>query len=364
MPKQAFDPEIFRKLFLLLLVAVVTVIFFLMVRPFLMAVLLAAVLSAFAHPLYLRLLPPCKGKKGVASALTLSIVTVVVVVPMLGLAGVVVREAVQIVQQVRPWVERQLSQPTEIDRLFEMLPFSTFLEPYKDQVVEKLGEFVTQTGAFLVGRLAATTRGTAVFFFMVFIMLYAMYFFLIDGRKALDKILYYMPLGPEQEQRMVGKFVSVTRAMIKGIFVIGLLQGALGGLAFWVVGIEGAFFWGTVMAVLSIIPGVGTALVWGPAVIYLFAVGEVGAAIGLAIWSAGLVASVDNVLRPWLVGVDTKMPDLLILLGMLGGLVLFGAAGVIVGPIVAAVFLTVWDIYGTAFESLLPPVKRETIDNA
>ncbi len=194
------------------------------------------------------------------------------------------------------------------------------------------------------------------FFFHLFVMFYALFFFLIDGNTLLNKILYYMPLSSEQEYRMVGKFTSVARATIKGTLVIGVVQGGLAGAAFFLAGIDGAAFWTTIMAVLSIIPGVGTALVWIPACVYLVAVGRLGTAILLFIWCAAIVGTVDNVLRPWLVGKDTKMPDLLILLGTLGGLLLFGAAGIIIGPIVAALFVTIWDIYGVAFKDFLPEV--------
>jgi predicted PurR-regulated permease PerM len=193
-------------------------------------------------------------------------------------------------------------------------------------------------------------------------MLYAMFFFLMDGPRILDKFLYYMPLSPADEERMVEKFLSVSRATIKGTLIIGIVQGGLAGIAFWVVGIDGAVFWGTIMAILSIIPGVGTALVWIPAVIYLVAKGHMGSAIGLFVWCAAVVGTVDNVLRPWLVGKDTKMPDLLILLGTLGGLIVFGAPGIIIGPIIAALFVTIWDIYGTAFKDVLPattPIKLD-----
>jgi predicted PurR-regulated permease PerM len=164
-----------------------------------------------------------------------------------------------------------------------------------------------------------------------------------------------MPLTAKDENRMVEKFVSVSRATLKGTLVIGLVQGGLAGIAFFVLGINGAFFWGTIMAVLSIIPGVGVALVWIPAAGYLLVIGSSIKALLLTLWCAGLVGTVDNVLRPRLVGKDTKMPDLLILLGTLGGLVLFGAAGIIVGPVVAALFVTVWEIYGTTFKDILPP---------
>jgi predicted PurR-regulated permease PerM len=169
-------------------------------------------------------------------------------------------------------------------------------------------------------------------------------------------MLYYLPLPPEDETRMVDRFMSVSRATIKGTIIIGAIQGALGGVAFAVVGINGAAVWGTVMALLSAIPGLGHALVWVPAVIYLAATGQWGAFIGLFIWCAGVVGSVDNFLRPWLVGKDTQLPDLIILVSTLGGLLLFGPLGFILGPIVAALFVTVWDLYGAAFEDLLPPV--------
>src|SRR5262249_49855304 len=153
-------------------------------------------------------------------------------------------------------------------------------------------------------------------------------------------------------------FVSVSRATIKGTLVIGLLQGLLGGLAFWVLGLDGAALWGTVMAILSIIPGLGHGIVWIPATIYLAARGDWGSAIGLFVWGGAVVGSVDNFLRPWLVGKDTEMPDLMILISTLGGLILFGPVGFVVGPIVAALFVTVWDLYGTAFEEVLPPVPE------
>jgi predicted PurR-regulated permease PerM len=270
--------------------------------------------------------------------------------------GIVASEALQIAQGVAPWVEDHMSQPNELDRLLQSVPFYETLAPYQGQITSKLAEFAGRIGTFLVNSIAAGTRGTAVFFFQLFVMLYALFFFLIDGKNLLNKILYYLPMSPEQEDRMVERFTSVARATIKGTLVIGVVQGTLAGAAFAVFGIEGAAFWGTIMAVLSIIPGVGTALVWIPAVVYLVAIGRMGAAIGLFLWCAAVVGSVDNVLRPWLVGKDTKMPDLLILLGTLGGLVLFGAAGIVIGPIVAALFVTIWDIYGVAFKEYLPGV--------
>jgi predicted PurR-regulated permease PerM len=180
----------------------------------------------------------------------------------------------------------------------------------------------------------------------------------------LRKILYYLPLPPEDEERLVARFVSVARATIKGTGVVGIAQGALGGLGFWVAGIEGAALWATIMAVFSILPGVGTAIVWVPAVVYLFAVGKTLTATLLMAWCLVVVGTIDNFLRPWLVGKDTKMSDLLVLLSTLGGLTMFGAVGVVIGPIVAALFVTVWEIYGEVYRDVLPEPAPLSIPRA
>jgi len=185
-------------------------------------------------------------------------------------------------------------------------------------------------------------------------MLYAMFFFLIDGRALLNRVLYYVPLTPQDEARLVARFVSVTRATLKGALFIAIVQGLLAGVAFLLAGVPGAAFWAAIMTVLSMIPAVGAALVWIPAVIYLFVVGHTLAALGLLAWCVLVVSTVDNLLRPRLVGRDTRMPDLLVLLSTLGGILLFGAVGVIVGPIVASLFVTVWHLYGEGFADWLP----------
>lgn len=357
MTDATFDSQRFRKIFLIMLAVGISLLFLAMIRQFLTALLMAAILSGIFQPLYRGLVKRFGGRTKVASGTTVAIVLLAIIVPLVGFLGVVASQAVQFSQTVRPWVEQQIQEPTQLDRILERVPVVETLKPYRDQIISKTGELAGWVGTFVVGILAATARGTAMFVFLLFVMLYAMFFFLVDGKAVLNKILYYMPLPPEDENRMVGKFVSVSRATIKGTLIIGMMQGALAGLAFWAAGVKGAAFWGTVMAVLSIIPGVGAALVWIPAVIYLLVIGRVGAGVALGIWCAALVGTIDNFLRPWLVGKDTKMPDLLILLATLGGIVLFGAVGIVIGPIVAALFITIWDIYGTAFKDLLPGVE-------
>ena len=364
MPEATFHVERFRRAFLLLLVVGISLAFLLMIRGFLTALLLAAISTALCHPLHRRLVAVFGGRVTVASLATLVIVLVVIIGPLLGFLGIVAGQAVEVSAAIRPWIAEQVADP-DAGSLSRYIELPSFLAPYETQIFTKIGELAARLGQFLFDSLAAATRGTANFLFLLFVMLYAMFFFLRDGHAILERILYYMPLESDDELRMVGKFVSVTRATLKGSLVIGVVQGALAGGAFAVAGISGAAFWGTVMAVLSIIPGVGTAVVWVPAVIYLGAVGQTGSALGLAVWCLAVVGTVDNVLRPTLVGRDTQMSDLLVMLSTLGGLMLFGPTGLVVGPIVAALFVTVWELYGEAFAAYLPgPPSRAPAEPA
>jgi predicted PurR-regulated permease PerM len=265
---------------------------------------------------------------------------------------------VAVSQTAGPWIERQITAVGELDRriqaspVLQRLPGIRSLVPTGEEIVAKAGEAASTVGKFLVGSLGAVTRGTLEFLLQFFIMLYAMFYFLFDGRAILDRILYYLPLTPADEERLLERFVSVARATLKGSLFIGIIQGVLCGAAFWVLGIRGAAFWGTVTAVVSIVPVVGGALVWAPVVVYLLLTGHALASLGLLIWSGLVVTGIDNFVRPRLVGRDTQMSDLLILLSTLGGLALFGPVGFIVGPIVAALFVTVWHIHGGTFREL------------
>ena len=208
----------------------------------------------------------------------------------------------------------------------------------------------------LGGGLSQATLGTVNFVFMTFVFLYTMYFFQMDGDKLIRKVLYYLPLNSDDENLMLDKFTSVTRAMFKGTMMIGILQGGLAGAAFAVAGIDNAVFWGTVMAVLSVIPSIGSALVWIPASIILIMQGSVVAGVGLLLFCGLVVGSLDNVLRPILVGKDTKMHELMIFFGTLGGILMFGIAGVFIGPVIASLFVTIWELYAIAFSDYLPEV--------
>ncbi len=346
------------KIVLLALVAGISIIFLAMIKSFLMAVLLAGIFSSLTQPMFQRITGWVGGRTQLGSLITLIFIVLLIIIPLITLLGIVTGEAMRVGEAITPWVSQKLNNPDEIVLWLHNQPLYANIEPYQDDILTKAGEMVGFMSRFLINNLSTATAGTLNFFFMLFIMLYSMFFFLIDGLKIIDRMLYYLPLEDKDERRLLEKFSSVTRATIKGTAVIGALQGGLAGLAFFAVGIPSSIFWATLMMVLSIIPSIGTGLVWVPAVVILIAGGSIGKGIGLAIFCGLVVGSVDNFIRPRLVGKDTQLPDLMILLSTMGGLLYFGILGIIVGPIVAALFVTIWEIYGVAFQDTLPPSNR------
>jgi predicted PurR-regulated permease PerM len=321
---------------------------------FLQALLLAAVFSGIVYPLYLWIKRILGDRDTLASLLTITLTLFVIVVPLIIMLGLIAEQAVNVAGDVTPWIEMHLDSHAEQGTsLPDWVPFADKLAPYKDTIPAKISEFTGTAGRFLAESLAWLSHGTISFFFQLFVMLYAMFFFLTDGPAMLNTILSYAPMSRDDKDKMLAVGLSVSRATVKGTLIIGLIQGTLGGIGFAVAGVKAALFWGAIMTILSVLPGIGTALIWGPAVIYLLISGEVAAGLGLLAWSALVVGSIDNVLRPVLVGRDTKMPDLLILLSTLGGLSLFGASGLVLGPILAALFLTVLAIYSRVFADWL-----------
>ncbi len=351
----------FRTAFVLILVLGISLLFLAVCWPFLKTLLLGAILAGLLSPVYRAFVRLFRGRRTIASIVTLLILFLLIVGPLSAFVGLVVKQAFDVSETAIPWVQKTFSGAEAFDVhdwLVERLPSVADLVPTSADIMSTVGNAVKAAGSYLMSSASALTTGTALLLLNFFVMLYAMFFFFIDGRRILEKIFYYMPLRHEDEVRMLDRFVSVTRATVKGTLLIGLIQGSLAAAAFWVCGINGVAFWGTVMVILSVVPGIGSALVWVPAVIFLFISGEPVKAIGLAVWCAAVVGTVDNVLRPTLVGKDAEMPDLLILVGTLGGLFLFGPIGFIVGPVICGLFLTAWDIYGAAFSDILPPVRR------
>src|SRR5215467_15332488 len=349
-----------RTAFVLLLVAAVTALFLAVAWSFLKPLLLGALLAGLFHPLYRWIARLLGRRQSLGAAVTLLVLLVLGLGPISVFLGIVVQQALTVSDQAIPWLTQHLGAASTFnvnEWVMQRFPALAKYMPSQEQLVEQVGTAAKTAGAFLVALASRMTVTTASFLLNMFVMLYAMFFFFKDGHKILERIFYYTPLSDEDERRMLTQFASITRATIKGTLVIGIIQGALGGIAFRVAGIEGAALWGTIMTILSIIPGIGAPLVWVPFVIFLYVNGQYLTATLLLLWCGIVVTTIDNFLRPVLVGRDAQMPDLLILIGTLGGLFLFGPMGFIVGPIICGLFLTVWDIYGTTFKAVLPPVE-------
>lgn len=350
--------ETINNLVLLALVLTISILFLSMIHQFLMPLLMAGIFSAMLSPLHVWLTKKLGGRTHIASMITIIGIVVLVLTPLTILVGVIAGQAVSVSQAVTPFVQELISEPTVLTRHLEELPFYEELQPYRDILIERAGQAVATISGFLVNSLSSATKMTINALIGVIIMLYVMFYFFSMGNKLLYKILYFLPLRDEDEQRLLKQFTSVTRATLKGTLIIGIMQGSICGFAFFLAGIEGAVFWGSVMAVSSVIPAVGTFLVWIPAAVILALIGDWAGVMILVVICGLISGNLDNLVRPRLVGKDTQMHDLFILFGTLGGLSMFGILGIIIGPIIAALFNTIWSIYGDAFRDFLPDVGK------
>ena len=357
----------FNRVTVLLMTLGISAIFISMVRGFLLAILLAAIFSGLLYPLYRKLLKKFSNKTSLASIVTLLLFVFVILIPVAGILAVVVDQAIDASQTIGPILKERIGEPNSLlDRLND-IPIVHQFFPDHTKFVEAVEGVIKGMGTFVIDNLGHISSGAVKFFFDFFVMLFTMFYFLIYGKEYLEWLLYCLPLNSEEENLLLSKFTTVTRATLKGTFVIGAIQGALGGVAMAIAGIPNTFFWGVIMAVFSIIPAVGPAIIWAPAAVYLIVTGNTAAGIGLALFGAIVVGNIDNVIRPKLVGQEAELPDLMIFFGTLGGLALFGAAGIIIGPIVAALFVSIWDIYAKTFRDQLDPsdlyIKGEHVIN-
>ena len=266
-----------RRGFILLLLSTVTISFLGVIRDFLIALLIAAVIASLIYPLYSYLKLLLWGRPMLASATTLIIALIALGLPLASLVSIIAADAVQVSQQVRPSVQEALASDVPIsDRVPEWLSFIEVFEPYQEIIQDKFAEAAASLGSWMVKSAASATQDTLRFFLSVFIMLYAMFFFLINGPEYLRGFKSLLPLSTEDRDLVMERGVSVTRASLKGIIVIGAMQGVLVGVGLWVCGISAPVFWGAIVFVLSAIPGLGAPLVWVPAAVYLMISGSVG----------------------------------------------------------------------------------------
>jgi predicted PurR-regulated permease PerM len=331
--------------FLALLVGVSLAFVFLM-KPFFGPIFWAVAIALIFHPVQQLLVRKLGERPNLNALITLVICMVIVVIPVLVLVTSLVAEGIALYQQIQ---NGELKPGEYLDRVYQSFPaIQTFLAQFDISFAELRDRAVSifvGGSQFLAKQALGFGQNTFQFFLGLALMVYLAFFLLRDGSALVELIIRALPLGDERERLLFAKFAEVTRATVKGNLLIALIQGALGGLIFWILGITGAVLWGVVMAIVSLLPAVGAALVWVPAAIYLAAVGDLVEATILTIFGVVVIGLADNLLRPVLVGRDTKLPDYIVLLSTLGGIVMFGVNGFVMGPLVAALFMAFWGIF-------------------
>ena len=334
----------------LALLALVTVAFAWTLGTFLMPVFWAVVLAVLFTPLFQWFKRRLRGHGSVAAILTLLTVLLVVVAPLVLLGAAVTQEAVGVYQQV---ASGEIDITAPMHTLEEVLPLLGRRAEELGIDFEQLRENVAASAVAVSRAVASSLLGVGQqaveFTLLLAVTLYVLFFFVRDGERLREVLIRALPLGDPRERRLLTKFAAVTRATVKGTFVIAAIQGTIGGIAFAALGLGSPLLWGVVMAVFSLLPAVGGAIVWIPAAVYLLLSGAWVKALILAGIGAGLMGTVDNALRPILVGRDAGMPDYMILLSTLGGLATFGFSGLVIGPVVAGLFLTIWEIFTEEF---------------
>ena len=363
-PSPRHSPTLQERTLIWLLVGV-SIAFAWVLVPFYSAVLWGAIIAIVFMPLHRMLLERFKGRENWAALATLVIVLVIVILPLIMMTGSLVQEGARVVKQIQ-------SGEINFARYFEHIvaalpqPIIELLDRYgladMPAIQRRIGESMGRVSQFFATKVLSIGQDTLEVVVGFFITLYLAFFLLRDGRALARGMRNAIPLREEDKRQLFGKFTTVIRATVKGNVVVAIVQGALGGLAFWVLGIKGALLWAAVMAFLSLLPAVGAALVWLPVAIYLIATGAVWQGVGLIAYGVLVIGLVDNVLRPILVGKDTKLPDYVVLISTIGGMALFGINGFVIGPVIAAMFIAVWGIFAAANEARVQSVPESARD--
>lgn len=336
----------------LLVLAAVTILFFVLLSPFFAPVFWACAISLLFFPVQQRLMARWGTRPNLNALITLLLCVVVVVIPVLLILTSFVSEGADLYARIE---SGEINPYEYLNRFREALPAAQRLLDFLDMDADQLEEQAT-SGALAASSFAARnvfSLGQSTFNFLLSLglMLYMTFFLLRDGPKLINLIIRALPLGDAREKLLFKKIAEVTRATIKGNMVVAVVQGALGGFIFWVLDIPAPILWAVAMAVVSLIPAVGAGLVWLPFAIYLLVTGNLNSGLILLAYGIVVIGLSDNILRPILVGRDTKLPDWLVLLSTLGGLVLFGINGFVIGPLIAAVFIVFWQIFSRDYNN-------------
>jgi predicted PurR-regulated permease PerM len=338
------------KSYLVLLVAV-SIAFAIILWPFYPAVLWAVILAIVFTPLVRRVSVRMGDRRTLAALVTLMVVVVMVMLPAAVITAMLLQEAFGVYTRTQ---SGELNFTRYAQQIMDALPawatglLDRFGLTSLRAVQEKFTAGLTKGFQFFMTQALNIGQNAFNFVVSIFIMLYLLFFLLRDGAELAERIRVVVPLESALQRNLATKFATVVRATVKGNVVVAVVQGALGWLAFWILGIDGALLWGVVMALLSLLPAVGAGLIWLPVAIYVLVTGPVWQGVLLIVYGVLVIGLVDNVLRPILVGKETKLPDYVVLISTLGGLVIFGLNGFVLGPLIAAMFIAMWDVVATS----------------
>lgn len=331
----------------LLFVAFISAALLFVIWPFAAPLLWATLAAIMFQPLYQRILSWRGDHENQAALLSLALIITVVIIPCFIIGSMIVDEAQQVFDAFR---EGRVDVSDWLDQVIAALPASlqsTLTESGwgdMDAVRQRAQEFAEQSTGLIASHAVAIGSGVFGWVLAFVIGLYVTFFLLRDGMKMAPRILASLPMERGIAQTMGERFLSIVRATIKGSIVVGMVQGALGGITFWIAGVPSAILFGLVMAFFSLLPAFGPAIVWLPAAIYLLAIGEIWQGVLVIISGVAVIGMADNVLRPVLVGRDTGIPDWIILITTLGGIAAVGLSGIVLGPLVAGLFLSAWAV--------------------
>jgi predicted PurR-regulated permease PerM len=342
------DPIKIRNVLFFSALGLISLLFFYVIKPFFFPIFWAAVIAGIFHPLYRRINKRLRSP-GTATTLVMLVILVILILPSLVLGSLLFAESLELYNSLNKGATTYQQQVQHMARQAFSHPYLQKLPLDAATVTGALTDGAKGVANFIFQSLRGLTQNTLIFFVQFGIMFYTLFYFIRDGGLFLKMASRLLPLDEERKSGLFETFASTAWATLKVTFIIGGLQGFIGGLLFFFMGIKGALTWGVIMFFLSIVPGVGCSLVWAPAGVILIFMGYVWK--GIVILSVGtlLISMVDNFLRPVLLGQDVQMHPLLIFLSTLGGIVLFGISGFVLGPVVTSLLIAFWKIYDETY---------------
>jgi predicted PurR-regulated permease PerM len=351
-------PELEQKTFLSLLI-LVSLAFGWILLPFYGAVFWGTVLAILFAPFYRRLLARMHQRPNMAALTTLVLCLLIVVLPLTLITMAMLQEGLVVYEKIR---SGQINFGTYFQQMVAALP--QWLVRLLDRLdlldinslQQRLSTGAVQASQYVATQAINITQNTFNFVINFGIMLYLLFFLLRDGAKLAARIRDAIPMSAGHKRHLFKKFTTVIRATVKGNVAVAAAQGALGGLIFWFLDIQGALLWAVLMGFLSLLPAIGAAVVWLPVAVYFLVTGAIWQGVTLIAFGVLVIGLVDNLLRPILVGKDTQMPDYVVLISTVGGMALFGLNGFVIGPAVAALFIACWDLFSSTPE-VHPPAS-------